>query len=318
MHELEETNGEYNMVWVGEVPWHGLGKKIRSDLTPEQVLQEAGLDWEVEKYDTFFEVNGEQYPTKQKALVRSTDKKVLTHVSGSWKPTQNREAFEFFNEYVMAGDMEMHTAGSLKGGQIVWALAKVKESFELVTPQGKDLVESFLLFSNPHQFGRATDVKFTPTRVVCWNTLSFALDQTTTFSAKQNHSKKFDAEKVKETLKIANLYMNQYKDVAEFLVDKRYTNESLLQFFKTVFPKTTSTEEGEISRNAETALKVIEQQPGANLAAGSWWSAYNTVTFMTDHLLGRNSSTRMESAWYGANQRKKLTALNVAKKMAMA
>ena len=31
----------------------------------------------------------------------------------------------------MAGDMEMHTAGSLKNGQMVWALAKTKESFEL-------------------------------------------------------------------------------------------------------------------------------------------------------------------------------------------
>ena len=35
---------------------------------------------------------------------------------------KNETAFEFFSEYVMAGDMEMHTAGSLRGGQNVWAL----------------------------------------------------------------------------------------------------------------------------------------------------------------------------------------------------
>ena len=46
----------------------------------------------------------------------------------------------------MAGDMEMHTAGSLQDGQIVWALAKVKDSFELFKG---DTVESYLLFSNP-------------------------------------------------------------------------------------------------------------------------------------------------------------------------
>ena len=50
----------------------------------------------------------------------------------------------------MAGDMEMHTAGSLQDGQIVWALAKVKDSFELFKG---DTVESYLLFSNPHKYG---------------------------------------------------------------------------------------------------------------------------------------------------------------------
>ena len=54
----------------------------------------------------------------------------------------------------MSGDMEMHTAGSLKGGQMVWALAKVKESFDIF---GDDKVESFLLFSNPHQYGKALE-----------------------------------------------------------------------------------------------------------------------------------------------------------------
>ena len=94
--------------------------------------------------------NGELVPTGQKSLVRSTDGKILTNVGENWTPVQNEEAFNFFGEYVLAGNMEMHTAGSLKGGQMVWALAKVKDSFELF---GGDKVDSYLLFSNPHQYG---------------------------------------------------------------------------------------------------------------------------------------------------------------------
>ena len=35
------------MAYAGAVPWHGLGKEVLPDLTPEQMLYEAGLDWSV-------------------------------------------------------------------------------------------------------------------------------------------------------------------------------------------------------------------------------------------------------------------------------
>ncbi len=82
--------------------------------------------------------------------------KILTNVGGDWNPVQNADAFEFFSEYVLAGDMEMNTAGSLKGGRNVFALAKVKESFDIL---GSDQVDSYLLFSNPHEYGKAVDVQ---------------------------------------------------------------------------------------------------------------------------------------------------------------
>ena len=314
-HELEMRNGEASMAYVGEVPWHGLGKRVHHDLTPSQMLVEAGLDWEVTKEETFYVSNGEYKKAGIQALVRSDDNRVLTHVSGGWEPVQNLEAFEFFNEYVMAGDMEMHTAGSLKGGRIVWALAKVKESFDVVTPQGKDTVESYLLFTNPHKFGQSTDVRFTPIRVVCNNTLTMAINTKSSQMVKASHRKKFDASSVKETLGIANKYLTEYKDIAQFLSGKNYSDDSLKQYFTSVFPKT-SGDETESSRNAERALDVVESQPGSQFAAGSWWQAYNTVTYMVDHELGRTASSRLESAWYGQNQGKKLNALKLAKQMA--
>ena len=124
-HEIE------TMAYSGEVPWHGLGVPVSNDLTPAQMMQKAGLDWKVREVESFVEYDGRKMRTGQKSLIREADGKILTNVGKDWKPLQNSEAFEFFGEYVMAGDMEMHTAGSLKGGQMVWALAKVKDSFEL-------------------------------------------------------------------------------------------------------------------------------------------------------------------------------------------
>ena len=320
-HELEMLSTGASMAYVGDVPWHGLGKQVPNDLTPDQMLEAAGLNWTVEKVDCHYDVNGKKMKAGIQVLVRSTDGKVLTHVKDRWEPVQNSEAFDFFNEYVMAGDMEMHTAGSLKGGQIVWALAKLKQSFELKTPQGKDIIDSHLLFTNPHKFGQSIDVRFTPIRVVCNNTLTMALNKRETSQmVKISHRRKFNAEQVKETLGIANRYMNEYKDIAVFLSSKNYNKNALIEYFSEVFPKTNADPEdkGEVSRNAEMAYSVIDKQPGHELAAGTWWQAYNAVTYMTDHIVGRSANSRLESSWYGINQKKKLEALNKATKFAMA
>jgi hypothetical protein len=36
------------MAYYGEVPWHGLGKQVLKGVTAQQMIQAAGLDWEVE------------------------------------------------------------------------------------------------------------------------------------------------------------------------------------------------------------------------------------------------------------------------------
>jgi len=117
-HEVE------TMAYAGELPWHGLGVEVNNDLTPVQMMQKAGLDWSVEKQKIMTETG---VPVGQKqALVRTSDNKVLDVVGTDWNPVQNEEAFEFFAEYVAAGDMEMHTAGSLKVDKWFGLLQKLK------------------------------------------------------------------------------------------------------------------------------------------------------------------------------------------------
>ena len=108
-----------SMAYAGEVPWHGLGTKVSDDLSPNQIMVKAGLDWQVNKVPTYARVGELEVPTGQEALVRSSDNKVLTQVGKNWYPVQNEEAFEFFSEYCLAGDMSMETAGSLRDGKMV-------------------------------------------------------------------------------------------------------------------------------------------------------------------------------------------------------
>ncbi len=190
-HMLEMVNDQAQMAYVGKTPWHGLGVKLEEGVTPQEMMVAAGLDWSVEKVNMYYGMQDEIKVEGKQALIRSTDQKLLDIVGVDWNPVQNSEAFNFFNEFCKAGQMSMHTAGSLFDGKRVWALAKIASDFELFNG---DKVEGYLLFSNPHKFGQAVDIRFTPVRVVCNNTLTLSLNQSVMNAVKLNHRKEFEPE----------------------------------------------------------------------------------------------------------------------------
>lgn len=312
-HELEIVNGNAQMAYAGDVPWHGLGVKVPADLTPDQMLEAAGLNWTVTKVPAFATYNDKNISVGKSALIRSSDERVLDVVSDDWNAVQNSEAFEFFNEFIAAGDMEMHTAGSLKNGQIVWALAKIKDSFEAFKG---DQIDSYLHFTNFHKYGFSTDVRFTPIRVVCWNTLSLSLAGNSDRTVKVSHRNVFNGDEVKEMLGIAKDKLQRYKEIAQFLGSKKAKDEDIVQYFARIFPVTSSKKDMEFSKNAQLAFSILHGQPGAEYAEGTWWQPFNAVTYLTDHLVGRSVDTRLTSAWYGSNRNLKTKALEVAIEMA--
>jgi hypothetical protein len=152
--------------------------------------------------------------------------------------------------------------------------------------------------------------------VVCNNTLTLSLSQNSDQMVTVNHRKEFDADMVKEQMGIAREKMEQYKSMAEFLGGKRATGDNVIQYFNEVFGAPAKEKVDNVlpftSRNAKLAMENLQTQPGANFAEGSWWQAFNAVTYMTDHLQGREGDSRLVSAWYGRNRKVKLNALDKA------
>ena len=312
------------MAYAGEVPWHGLGVKVEDGLGVDEMIKEAGLDWKVRKIPATAEFDGQRIYSGHDMLVRESDGQPLDMVKENWVPVQNSEAFEFFREFCDAGDMEMHTAGSLKGGQIIWALAKVKESFDVF---GDDRVDAYMLLSSPHQYGKSMDVRFTPIRVVCNNTLTMSLAQEAKRSVRVGHRTAFDPDSVKETLGIAHEKFAKYKDMAQFLGSKKFSVDNLIQYYNELFPTTSKREEEKVktvskyedmSRAAKMCYDALEVQPGAEYAPGTWWQALNSVTYITDHHQGRNAENRLHSQWFGFNQGRKVRAAEKAVEYAKA
>lgn len=313
-HMIErKADGSYSHAYAGETPWHGLGTKVEANLSAAQMLAAAGIDWEVRKQPMFWKgPNQIQHATTMTALLRSTDDMVLDYVPETWNPLQNAEAFDFFHDFVEKGDMEMHTAGSLKDGQVVWGLAKIKNSFSVF---GKDVVDNYILFSNPHKFGAAIDIRTTSIRVVCNNTITMALNGKSNQVAKVSHRRKFDADEVKSTLGIVTEKHRRMKEASEFLASKEYTSDQLREFMTTVFPAGGSGKK-EISMNAKKAMGIIDQQPGADIFPGTWYNALQAVTFLTSHDMGHQNDSRLYNQWFGKAQAIGVNALNTAVEMA--
>ena len=309
-HMLEHDK---SMAYVGETPWHGLGVRVSNDISVDEMMKAAGLDWTVEKIPTYAKIGGKKVEMGRSALVRSSDNRVFDLVPNDWNPIQNHESFEFYREWVEQGGMEMHTAGSLDDGRRIWVLAKTKEKFEVF---GGDVIESYFLLSNPHQYGSSFEARDTKIRVVCNNTLQVALKDDSNVAVRLNHRRKFDVEQVKKLVNISQKKSHAYKELAEYLGSKRATPENVIQYFKDVFPLTGKVDDAKrlakLSRPGTQALGFLETQPGAEFAPGSFWQAFNAVTYVVDHELGKSDDTRLNSAWFGFNRGRKVFALEKA------
>jgi phage/plasmid-like protein (TIGR03299 family) len=212
--------------------------------------------------------------------------------------------------------MHMHTAGSLQNGRYVWVMAKVDESFTLF--RGKDRIENNLLFTLPMIYGKKIDIRFTPVRVVCNNTLNLALQSRGDLAVSLNHRRAFNPNLVKETLGIASDKLKKYEEMAKFLASKKAKEDDVVEYFATLFPATgkkadaANDNELVLSRPARLAMDALETQPGHQYGAGTWWAPFNAVTYNADHVLGHTADTRLTSSWYGANRKKKIEALELA------
>jgi hypothetical protein len=125
------------------------------------------------------------------------------------------------------------------------------------------------------------------------------------------HQRPFNAEDAMATLGMAHKKLETYKEAAEYLCQKSYTSEQMVDYFNQVFPSASDRD----SNKSRVAQEVMHTQAGANLGEGTFWQLFNTVTYMTDHTLGRNSDTRLQSSWYGQNQNVKKKALELAVSM---
>jgi phage/plasmid-like protein (TIGR03299 family) len=306
------------MAYKGQTPWHGLGNQLTDRQPLEVWLREAGMDWQIESSPVRYltQQSAEVYEDA-KVLYRSDTGKALSVVSNRYQEVQPREVLEFYRDLVDLGGFELETAGVLKGGKKLWALASTGQETML---KGGDLVKGYLLLATACDGTLATTAQFTSVRVVCNNTLQMATSDSAG-AIKVPHSTKFDADSVKQQLGIGVGHWQRFMKNIKSLVDRPVHPFEARRYLVEVLG------DPELSFHKQPNLKVmnhlfdlyIGSGIGSTMASANdtAWGLVNAVTQYVDHeRRARSSDNRLDSAWFGAGAAIKQKALDQALQLA--
>lgn len=306
------------MFYINEVPWHGLGTKLDKPATAREAIQAANLDWQVGKVPLF--AGSKRIPVPEKfATVRKTSNiisktdPVLGVVGRDYTPLQNREAFTFFDPIVGEEAAIYHTAGALGKGERIWILAKLPGHIRVV---GDDIAEKYLLLSNSHDGKSSVQIKFTPVRVVCQNTLTLALGSGSCWRVVHHQDIQ---QKLKQAHEMLGLIKTQFNDLeASFqnMARVKMDTNRLKEYLAQVYPDSKEPNRIElIQRDRDWSEYFFDQGKGNRMpgVSGSLWAAFNGVTEWLDHRKSRqNEGQRLNSVWFGEGAKIKNRAYEVA------
>lgn len=302
------------MVFAGATPWHGLGTEINQETSFWDAFELAGLDWEVDTKPLF---TGDGEKVSHRAAYRVSDGRILGIVGKRWTPLQNRDAFEIFEPLVDAGEMVIHTAGSLRNGERIWALCQLnQDNSEIVAG---DEVAKFVLLSNGHDGKLAVHFGFTPIRVVCANTEALARGSKASKLVRVRHSR-FVKQNVQDLRNVMNFANQEFEATAEqyrYLASKGINSEDLDKYIKIVLGigEKSADEMTTRSKNIVSSIEdLFESGRGSDIAGvrGTYWGAYNAVTEYLNYSKGRTANNRMDSVWFGQNGTMNQKALDTA------
>ena len=335
-HDLTiDSNGNTEFAYTGATPWHTLGINLGDQPTTYgDFISATGLDYEVVS-EPVFDRHGEIIPGQQ-VIRRQDTQEIFKILSHRYEIVQNTEAWGFLDTVLGSGGANYHTAGSLRGGRVMWVLAKRPGSAEIVPG---DTMENYLLLTTSHDGSLALQMQTTPIRVVCGNTLTAALnrgkDKVSIKHTSSVHNQIKDAE---NALLQGDETFRTIVNVSKTLVDTPINSSNLDIFIESLLNTdsqsrawTSPVKRGKLStvnhakdNIAEQIKQLFSEGRGQDnpRVRGTAWAAYNAVTEYVDYyssvqkILNSQGSDeaqdrRLHRSWYGRGQTTRNRAMNL-------
>tara|TARA_R100000655_G_scaffold56707_1_gene94851 strand:- start:9616 stop:10662 length:1047 start_codon:yes stop_codon:yes gene_type:complete len=330
-----------NMFYLGETPWHGLGTPLNQVPTIEEALELSGMNFEVRKLPTFYhwdmkfggtaleddeelrklyEASNHHGKTGHFVTVRSDTGKPIGNVGKKYEVLQNRDAFAPF-EVIQDYGYKLETAGVIDEGKKVWILAKTPDTFQV----GDDMIQCFVLLYTSHDGSSGSCFRDTSMRVVCNNTLTWALGKKGGYEYKLRHTSSINSRMKELTDKLDEHQGNVAKAMDDMnrFVEVPMTSASLTMYIEAVMPwlrnrhKESIPEMGIFVRNRAkpTYEKITDLfYNGKGNKGETLWDAYNAITEYHDH--EKNHKDWVKGTQFGASHRDKMNAFRIATAMA--
>lgn len=311
-----------NMAYVDATPWHGLGNQLPANQPIEIWQKQAGMDWQINETPVLFNVSDEgglhvKAHTDSKVLFRSDNHAPLSVVSKRYKVVQPHDVLEFYRDLTEAEGFQLETAGVLKEGKKLWALAKTGQSTLL---KGGDKVNGYLLLATSCDGTLCTTAQFTSVRVVCNNTLQMAVNDSSG-AVKVPHSTKFDPQLVKQELGLGLTSWDRFVADLKLMAERDVHKFEAMNFLVNVLgdPEMPLAEQPNQKALQNVYALFQGKSMGSDMASanGTAWGLLNAVTQFVDHeRRARSQDHRLDSAWFGQGASIKAKAYHEAMKLA--
>ena len=303
-HELETQNGVASFASFREPAWHGLGTVFMEEKNTAEMLAAANLNnWNVRLVDveipnTLTSDKSYQYVVRTNPT-NNNQTDVLGVVGERYVPLQNEDLFAF-GDNILDGGGRWETAGSIKGGRVVFgSLALERET--VLDPSGvSDKVKTYLLINTSHDGSIAIQASITPVRVVCANTLNLALGSKRgknaikqSFKIRHTQSANGRVQIARETLGLANKYMDAFDLMAKTMIEKEITAQQFNDIVLAVYPKPEGEKKIALTKwqNKIDLINDIYTGEFNGMIANTAWGAMNALTERLDwHRSARGGS----------------------------
>jgi phage/plasmid-like protein (TIGR03299 family) len=292
-HELETQNGVASFASFREPAWHGLGTVFTEEKNTSEMLAAANLNnWNVRLEDvvipdTLTSDKSYQYVVRDNPT-NNTQTDVLGIVGERYVPVQNEELFAF-GDNILDGGGRWETAGSIRGGRVVFgSLALERET--VLDPSGvADKVKTYLLINTSHDGSIAIQASITPVRVVCANTLNLALGSKRSkikqsFKIRHTQTAEGKIAVAREALGLANAYMDSFDLMAHAMIQKEITAQDFNNIILAAYPKPEKDSKGSIKKweNKVDVINDIYTGSTNGMIANTAWGAFNALTERLD------------------------------------
>lgn len=315
----QRANGFVEMAYLGEVGWHGLGNELTEDEAmniDERAVKKAGMDWLVKRSRVRFgEGENQQIWDKHHVLFRSDTKAPLGLVGEGYQIVQPRECLEFMAELAQIGGFKLETAGTMFGGQRFWSLASIGENAPIMGAN-RDIVKGYLLIATSVDGTMATTVDPTTVRVVCNNTLSMALGQSSKVRIKLSHRSELTAARkssIRDQLGIVSHSFGDFVNASRKLAQVDITSNQAAKMTEKLLveTKTVTKDDPTTSAGFRSIMSLFEQGEGNH--GETAWDWVNGVTEYVDHVQrAKTDSHRMANSLFGKGDALKTEAFERA------
>jgi len=302
IHKAEVENGDVSLAIVNSrtnPAWHSFANHIfdadTEVVSTSQMLDAAKLsNWNVRLAPVAdYTPEGWNHVSDTQLVIRDnpytegqTD--VLATVGARYKTVQNEELFAFAdNIHDGNPDVKWDSAGSLKQGRLAYGAMSIPRTMVLDPSGANDTTKLYLVVYTSHDGSVAVQAAITPVRVMCQNTLNFAMKKAKQ-SFKIRHTQTVDGRiaQARQTLGLTLAYMDEFEKEAQELFSREVTNAQFSKIVNALYPKPELDSKGSIKKWENKVVLLDElyhnSPTNANIK-GTAWGVVNALTERLDY-----------------------------------